>query len=264
MSLRQLWRSSCAGAAYKVSFNGDGQELMHRDEVLPPSCMLGVRIAAGAIFGCDIVTMTKLPDHYLQRFTLAAVMGYLATQQRESLSLDADSLVLQLITVDELQLASRQAQLRHLDIDPGFPNSMVNVLGKWMTAGAPLMSCWLLSSCNHISGVLWLFCRFRQACWHLCSDGTGLKNAGIGLSRYKQLPRTINRLSNDQVTKLLVYELSSNTARSVQSLTTLFQHPIMATQLSLLAGLPGFLDMAARFLTPALRQSFPGSGEERK
>ncbi|DBB18607.1 hypothetical protein WJX82_009865 [Trebouxia sp. C0006] len=74
--------------------------------------------------------------------------------------------------------------------------------------------------------------RFRQACWHLCSDGTGLKNAGIGLSRYKQLPRTINLLSNDQ--------------------------------LSLLAGLPGFLDMAARFLTPALRQSFPGSGEERK
>lgn len=128
-----VWAS---GAAYKVSFNGDGQELMHRDEVLPPSCMLGVRIAAGAIFGCDIVTMTKLPDHYLQRFTLAAVMGYLATQQRESLSLDADSLVLQLITVDELQLASRQAQLRHLDIDPGFPNSMVNVLGKWMTAGS--------------------------------------------------------------------------------------------------------------------------------
>ncbi len=168
-SLRQLWRSSCAGGAYKVSFNGDGHELTRRDEVLPPSCMLGVRIAAGAIFGCDAETMMQLPDQVLQRFTLKAVMGYLATQQRESLSLDADSVVLQLITVDELQLASRQAQ--QLNIDVVVSNSMVDVLGEWMTAGAPLMSCWLLSSCNHISSVLWLFCRFRQVYWHLCPDG---------------------------------------------------------------------------------------------
>lgn len=94
--------------------------------------------------------------------------------------------------------------------------------------------------------------------------GTGLQNAEIGLSHHRQLSRTVNRLSLEQVTSLLIGDLSSKRAASVQSLTTLFQHPIMATQLSLLAGLPGFLDMAARFLTPALRQSFPGSGEERK
>ena len=163
--------SSCAGAAYKVSFNGDGHILTRRDEVLPPSCMLGVRIAAGAILGCDYETMMQLPEQVLQRFTLAAVMGYLATQQRNCLSLDADSVVLQLITVDELQLASRQAQLQHLNIDADFPNSMVDVLGEWMAAGAPLMSCWLFSSGNHTSSVLWLFCRFRQVYWHLCPDG---------------------------------------------------------------------------------------------
>ena len=153
-SLRQLWRISCTGASYKVSFSGDGHALTPRDEVLSPSCMLGVRIAAGAIFKCSARGMMQLPDQVLQQFTLEAVMGYLATQQRESLNLDADSVVLQLISVDELQLASRQAQLHHLNIDAGFPNSMVDVLGEWMTAGAPLMSCWLLSSCNQTSSVL--------------------------------------------------------------------------------------------------------------
>jgi hypothetical protein len=67
-SLRQLWRSSCAGAAYMVNFNGQGQKVRRRDEVLSPSCMLGVRIAAGAIFGCDAETMMKFPDPVLQRF----------------------------------------------------------------------------------------------------------------------------------------------------------------------------------------------------
>ncbi len=94
--------------------------------------------------------------------------------------------------------------------------------------------------------------------------GTGLQNAGVGLSHYRQLSRTINRLSTEQVTNLLIDVLSSKTAGSMQSLTTLFQYPIMATQLRLLVGLPGFLDMAAQFLTAALRQSFPGSMEERK
>ena len=94
--------------------------------------------------------------------------------------------------------------------------------------------------------------------------GTGLQNAEIGLLHYRQFSRTINRLSPEQVTNLLIDELPSETAGSVQSLTTLFQCPLMATHLRSLAGLPGFLDMAARFLRPALRQSFPASKEERK
>lgn len=145
--------------------------LTPRDEVLSPSCMLGVRIAADAIFKCSARGMMQLPDPALQCFTLEDVMVYLATQQRESLRLDADSIVLQVITVDELQLATRQAQLQHLHMDAAFPNSMVGMLGEWMTSGAPLMSCWLLSSCKHMSSVLWLLCRFRHVYWHVCLDG---------------------------------------------------------------------------------------------
>ncbi len=191
-------------------------------------------------------------------------MRFLATQQRKALSLDADSVVLQLITVDELQLATRQAQLRHLNIDAAVANLMVDVLGEWMAAGAPLMSCWLLSSCNHISSVLWLSVDSSRYVGICVLMGTGLQDAGIGLPHYRQLSRTINFLSIEEVTKLLINELSRKTAESVQSLTTLFQYPIMATQLRLLRGLPGFLDMATQFLTAALLQSFPGSSEERK
>ena len=94
--------------------------------------------------------------------------------------------------------------------------------------------------------------------------GTRLQNAEIGLSHYRQLSRTVNRLSLEQITSLLIGDLSSKRAASVQSLTTLFQYPIMATQLRLLVGLPGFLDMAAGCLGTVLRQSFPASREERK
>lgn len=81
----------------------------------------------------------QLPVRILKQFSFTAVMGYLATQQRESLSLGADSVVLQSITMDELQLASRQAQ--QLNIDANLVDSIVGMLGQWMTAGAPLMSC---------------------------------------------------------------------------------------------------------------------------
>lgn len=94
--------------------------------------------------------------------------------------------------------------------------------------------------------------------------GTGLQNVRFGLSRYRQLSKTIKRVSIEQVTNLLIDVLSSKKAGSDQSLTTLFKDPIMATQLRLLVGLPGLLDMAAQFLTPALHQSFPSSKEERR
>ena len=105
---------------------------------LTPSCVPGLRVAADAIFQRAIESLWQLPTNILLRFTLPAVMHFLAAEQHALLNLSPDSVVLQLLTVDKLQLVPKQAQesSMHLDV----VNAMVDEIGRWMMQGRGSLS----------------------------------------------------------------------------------------------------------------------------
>lgn len=63
-------------------------------------------------------------------------MAYLASQKRSELHLSSSAAVLQVVTIDELQLVT--GQTKGLQCHSSMlPNIMVNVLASWMISGAP-------------------------------------------------------------------------------------------------------------------------------
>lgn len=101
-----------AAQAMYIDFNGSGDPLRLTDDHIATECILGLRLAARNIFHCDL---SQLQRHLLVKrqhlFTLKEVMNYLASQKRKSLGLGSDAIVLQVITVDELQLVAGQSEV---------------------------------------------------------------------------------------------------------------------------------------------------------
>ena len=128
-----------AGAAYRVDFNGDGDKLDLDDDHIPVTCMLGLRLAARNIFHCSLLALrTVLPPECELLYTFAGVMAYLACQQRSEMQLSSSIAVLQVITVDELQMVTAQAKGFHC-FPAELPNAMVEVLASWMISGLSIL-----------------------------------------------------------------------------------------------------------------------------
>lgn len=129
-----------AAAAYRIDFNGDGDKLFQEDDHIPATCMLGLRLAARNIFYCSLQDLrTVLPPECECMYTFDGVMAYLASQKRSVWQLRSSTAVLQVVTVDELQLVTGQSKVlqRH---SSQLPNAMVEVLASWMITGLPILS----------------------------------------------------------------------------------------------------------------------------
>ena len=118
-----------------IDFNGSGDPLSSADDHISAECILGLRVAARNIFHCDLSKLRQhLPVQRQHLFTLRDVMKYLATQKRKSLGLGSDAIVLQVLTVDELQLVVGQAE-RLQNNSRGLVNVLIGYLASWMISG---------------------------------------------------------------------------------------------------------------------------------
>lgn len=124
-----------AAQAVSLDFSASGDPITHTDNATPPTCMLGLRVAARNLFHCSLPDMQQhLPVHLRQLFTLQGVTRLLARQKRESLGLSTDAVILQVITVDDMQLLSQQSKA--LQMSSGvLASEMVTELAGWMIAG---------------------------------------------------------------------------------------------------------------------------------
>ncbi|KAL3138800.1 hypothetical protein ABBQ32_005642 [Trebouxia sp. C0010 RCD-2024] len=129
---KAFWQT---GQAVFLDFSVTGDPITPEDAAIPPTCMLGLRIAARNIFHCSLPDMQQhLPLQLRHLFTLRGVMRLLARQKRDSLGLTSDAVILQVITVDDMQLLSHQSE--GLSMKPGvLANTMVTELAAWMVAG---------------------------------------------------------------------------------------------------------------------------------
>ena len=59
----------------------------------------------------------------------------MATQRRQALGLDLNSVVLQVVSVDEMQSTPKQAQAQGLAMGTDVVHGMAEALSVWMTAG---------------------------------------------------------------------------------------------------------------------------------
>lgn len=131
-----------AAAVYQIDFSGAGDKLCPEDDYIPATCMLGLRLAARNIFCCSLrqLRLQMSPDTE-RMYTLEGVMAYLAQQKRSEFQLSSTTAVLQVVTVDDVQLITGQTKtLQHASSE--LPNTMIKVLASWMTAGV-----WALSAC---------------------------------------------------------------------------------------------------------------------
>ena len=136
-----------AAAAYRIDFNGDGDRLSQNDDHIPATCMLGLRLAARNIFHCSLVDLrTVLPSGSELMYTFAGVMAYLARQKKSDMQMSSSTAVLQVVTVDELQLLTSQVKgfQRHT---AEVANAMVEVLASWMISGSPNLIVYTSAAC---------------------------------------------------------------------------------------------------------------------
>lgn len=136
MSLEALRQSVFAAAqAMYIDFNGSGDPLSPADDHIATECILGLRVAARNIFCCDLSQLRRhLSVQCQQLFTLKEVMSYLATQKRKSLGLGIDAIVLQVITVDELQLVVGQSEVLQNN-SRKLVDVLIGNLAGWMISG---------------------------------------------------------------------------------------------------------------------------------
>lgn len=124
-----------AAQAMHIDFNGTGDPLTAADDHISADCILGLRVAARNVFHCDLSELQRhLPVQHERLFTLKQVMLYLASQKRKSLGLGADAMVLQCLTVDELQLVSGQSEELQNNAR-NLTNVLIGKLASWMTSG---------------------------------------------------------------------------------------------------------------------------------
>lgn len=118
-----------------VDFNVSGDPLSSANDHIATECILGLRIAANNIFHCDLSQLRRhLSVQCQQLFTLKEVMKYLASQKRKSLGLGIDATVLQVITVDELQLVFGQSEVLRNN-SRKLVDILVGNLANWMISG---------------------------------------------------------------------------------------------------------------------------------
>ncbi|KAL3148758.1 hypothetical protein ABBQ38_014169 [Trebouxia sp. C0009 RCD-2024] len=211
-----------------------------QDGVLSASCMLGLRLAARNIFRCSLQNLQRvLPSQYGHLYAFEEVMSYLADQQRSALQLDKSAVLLQVVTIDEFQLARTQAQafLPNPAQATALVNSMVQLLGGWMVSGA------------------------RQYAGLVVLIGTGLEFGKFGLTGYRKIARTVNILTDDQVELLMKTDILSQHRLSPEDVGAFLKHPLMRAQIRMLMGLPSFMLMALDFLLAHL-STLPGTEEE--
>ncbi|DBB01187.1 TPA: hypothetical protein ACH3X1_001069 [Trebouxia sp. C0004] len=152
-------------------------------------------------------------------------MKYLATQKRKSLGLGSDAILLQVITVDELQNNSR-----------GLVNVLIGCLAAWIISGG------------------------ADGC--VCLSGTGLEYAKLGLSGYEKTSRQICHLTLSPVSDLMADSIAKVNRLTVPQTNNVLGHRVMRLQLTLLMGLPGFMDMALDVLHTNLETGVPQNDEE--
>jgi len=153
-----------------IDFNGSGDPLNSADDHISAECILGLRVAARNIFHCDLSKLRQhLPVQRQHLFTLRDVMKYLATQKRKSLGLGSDAIVLQVITVDELQLVFGQSVEVLQNNSRGLVNVLIGCLAAWMISGkwhahqheaflTALQASFLLCACHLLTlGSFWCF-----------------------------------------------------------------------------------------------------------
>ncbi len=118
-----------------IDFNVNGEPLSSADDHIASECILGLRVAANNIFHCDLSQLRRrLSVHCQQLFSLDEVMKYLANQKRKSLGLGSDAIVLQVLTVDELQLVLGQSAVLQYN-SRGLVNVIIRNLASWMISG---------------------------------------------------------------------------------------------------------------------------------
>lgn len=110
-------------------------------------------------------------------------------------------------------------------------------------------------------------CEMAAGCANRCVClcvliGTGLEYAKIGLSGYEKTPRRIRHLSLSQVSHLMAESIVTVDRLTVQQANKILDHRAMRVQLSLLMGLPGFMDMALDVLHDNLKLVLPQNDEE--
>ncbi|KAL0047778.1 hypothetical protein WJX82_011660 [Trebouxia sp. C0006] len=234
---KYLWATA---QAMHIDFNGSGDPLNSADDHISAECILGLRLAARNIFHCDLIKLQQhLPVQHQHWFTLRDVTTYLATQKRKSLGLGSDAILLQVITVDELQLVSGQSVERLQKNSRGLVNVLIGCLAAWMISGGA-------ERCVCLSVLI----------------GTGLECAKIGLSGYEKTSRQICHLTLSQVSDLMADSIARTNRLTVPQANNVLGHRVMRLQLNLLMGLPGFMDMALDVLHTNLKTGVPQNDGE--
>ena len=119
-----------------IDFRWTGDPLNSADDHISAECILGLRLAARNIFLCRLSELRQhLPVQHQHLFTLSSVMKHLASQKRKSLGLGTDAIVLQVITVDELQLVFGQSVGVLQNKSHGLVNVLIGCLAEWMISG---------------------------------------------------------------------------------------------------------------------------------
>ncbi len=118
-----------------IDFNGSGDPLNSADDPISAACILGLRLAARNVFFCHLSELRQhLPVQHQHLFTLSSVMTHLASQKRKTLGLGTDAIVLQVITIHELQLVFGQS-VGVLQKNSGLVNILIDCLVEWMISG---------------------------------------------------------------------------------------------------------------------------------
>jgi len=126
---------SAATQAVYIDFNGSGDPLSSSDDHIATECILGLRVAARNIFHCDLSQLRRHLSVQCQHlFTLKEVMKYLASQKRKSLGLGNDAAVLQVMTIDELQLVFGQSEVLQNN-SRKLVDVLIGNLASWMISG---------------------------------------------------------------------------------------------------------------------------------
>ena len=124
-----------AAQALYIDFNGSGDPLTPADDNIATECILGLRVAARNLFRCDLSQLRRhLPVQHEHLFTLTEVMRFLASQKRNSLGLGTDAIMLQVITVDELQLVVGQSEVLQNN-SRKLVDLLIGNLAAWMISG---------------------------------------------------------------------------------------------------------------------------------
>ncbi|KAL3145847.1 hypothetical protein ABBQ38_015218 [Trebouxia sp. C0009 RCD-2024] len=226
--------------AIRIDFNTSGDPLSSADDHISAECMLGLRLAARNIFHCDLSDLRQhLPVQHQHLFSLRDVMKHLASQKRTSLGLGSDAIVLQVITVDELQLVFGQSVEVLQNNSRGLVNVLIRCLAAWMISGGAE----------------------RCVCLPVLI-GTGLEYAKLGLSGYEQTSTQIYRLTLSQVSDLMADSIAKGNRLTLRQANNILTNRVMRLQLNLLMGLPGFMDMALDVLHTNLETSVPQNDED--